>query len=105
MGEVLMRIACPKCLCKGLLDTARLLGKARVTCVRCGTAFDALMVDGAVETTLVPERVDASVLSLETLPEFAALSEPDEVLSLPQAATEHIQQSNEPTILDFAGSV
>jgi len=98
-----MRITCPKCQCKGLLDTARLLGKARVTCVRCGTAFDALMIDGVIETTLVPEIADAPVLCLETLPESEVLS--DEVLSLPQAAVEHAHQSSEPIILDFAGSV
>ena len=98
-----MRITCPKCQCKGLLDTALLLGKARVTCVRCGTAFDASMIDGVVETTLVSETPDAPVLDLETRPESEAM--PDEVLSLPQAAVEHAHPGNEPTILDFAGSL
>ena len=99
-----MRITCPKCQCKGLIDTAPLLSKARVTCVRCGTAFDALMADGVVETALVTETPSASVLGLEAPSESYTPVEPDEVLSLPQMACEHAHQSSETTILDFAGS-
>src|SRR5205085_819432 len=104
MGDSLMRITCPKCQCKGLIDTAPLLSKARVTCVRCGTAFDALMADGVVETALVTETPSASVLGQEAPSESYTPVEPDEVLSLPQMACEHAHQSSETTILDFAGS-
>jgi cell division septation protein DedD len=98
-----MRVTCPKCECKGLIDTAPLLSKARVVCVRCGTAYDALLVDGKVETAPIKTVPDAHGSSLEASAqpaECAVLVEPDEVLALPQAF-EHKQQVNEPIILDF----
>ena len=52
-----MRVTCPKCQCQGMLDTAPLLNKAHVTCVRCGADYEALSVEGVVETTLLSESL------------------------------------------------
>lgn len=49
-----MRITCPKCQFKGLIDTAPLAFETQVACVRCGTTFDALLIEGEVQTFLLP---------------------------------------------------
>src|SRR2546421_2024533 len=98
-----MRVTCPKCQCKGLIDTAPLLSEARVTCVRCGTAFDALLVDGEVQTAPVPELgVPALDIAAASQPlESAVLVEPDEVLALPQETAPEVLV-NETNVLDFS---
>src|SRR5947209_3439832 len=104
MGDSFMHVTCPSCQCKGLIDTAPLLSKARVVCVRCGTAYDALLVDGIVETVPAMTATDAPASKLEAAAqpsELTALVESDEVLTLPQTS-EHKHQINETTVLDFA---
>lgn len=84
-----MRVTCPQCQCKGLLDTAPLLHKAHVTCVRCGANYEALLVEGAIETALAVEP--ANVFAVEaaapaqTSPAACGAPETEEVLVLPQA--------------------
>lgn len=94
-----MRVTCPNCQCKGLIDTAPLLSKARVTCARCGAAYEALLVDGAIETVLPagPAEARASELSAEPQPQEAMLVpvDADEVLALPQEF-EHVAPADEP---------
>ncbi|HEX8070038.1 MAG TPA: SPOR domain-containing protein [Pyrinomonadaceae bacterium] len=55
-----MRVTCPKCQSKGLLDSTPLLNKAHMTCARCGAAYDVLSVGGEVLTTLSPEHAEAA---------------------------------------------
>ncbi len=97
-----MRVTCPKCQCKGLVDTAPLLNKARVTCVRCGADYDVLLVDGAVETSLRAEDANTKALELAAPPaahaEGCVTVELDEVLALPQEsapAVERVAEVNE----------
>jgi cell division protein FtsN len=47
-----MRVTCPKCQLKGLVDTGPLMLQARVLCVRCATSYEAVLVGGAVENFL-----------------------------------------------------
>lgn len=91
-----MRVTCPKCQCKGLVDTAPLLNKARVTCVRCGADYDVLLVDGAVETSLRSEDANTKTLELAAPPtahaEVCVPVEPDEVLALPQESAPTVER-------------
>src|SRR5919202_3809853 len=93
MGDSLMRVTCPQCQCQGMLDTAPLLNKAHVTCVRCGAVYEALLVDGAIETTMLsapPEQtmLAPSVEAHEIMPEAEEVSASDDVLALPQACAQ-----------------
>jgi cell division protein FtsN len=47
-----MRVTCPKCQLKGLVDTGPLMLQTRVLCVRCATSYEAVPVGGLVETLL-----------------------------------------------------
>jgi cell division septation protein DedD len=72
------------------------LNKAHLTCARCGAIFDALSVDGEVQTTLLQERPEAVV---ETAGSPAAdgdcaMLEAEDVLMLPNL-TERTPQPNE----------
>ncbi len=84
-----MRVTCPQCQCKGLVDTAPLLNKARVTCVRCGAIYEALLVEGTIETALVAEQADALTVEIiaqaDPPTDLYVMAEADEVLALPQA--------------------
>jgi cell division protein FtsN len=97
-----MRVTCPKCQCKGLIDSAPLLSKAHVTCARCGLAFEALLVDGIIETEFAAEPTEVQPDPLVAQPqaepqaEFCgAPLEADEVLALPQVF-EPVEPDNEP---------
>lgn len=68
-----MRIVCPKCELKGQVDVATASAKTRIACVRCGTTFDAIFIDGEiqvlspqaspVETALESVATDAAVVA------------------------------------------
>src|SRR2546423_14277209 len=99
-----MRVTCPNCQCRGLIDTAPLLSKARVTCVRCGTAYDALLVEGVVQTAPVAEQSASApelAVSAEPLSVSESMAEPDEVLALPQETAQEVLV-NERNVLDFS---
>lgn len=66
-----MRITCPKCQFKGLIDTAPLAFETQVACVRCGTTFDALLIEGEIQTILLPNEEEIPSAQ-ETAPEAAA---------------------------------
>lgn len=66
-----MRITCPKCQFKGLIDTAPLAFETQVACVRCGTTFDALLIEGEIQTILLPNEEEIS-RAQETAPDAAA---------------------------------
>lgn len=101
-----MHVNCPNCQCKGLVDTAPLLNKARIVCVRCGTAFDACFVDGAVQTTVVETSAEAALpaepaqADIDDVPPVPDI-DADDVLALPHP-TATTTQSNEPAVLDFS---
>jgi cell division septation protein DedD len=69
-----MRITCPKCQFKGLIDTGPLAFQTRVACVRCGTTFDAVLVDGEVMSSLPPDDVE-EIVAPEAMPESVAQPE------------------------------
>ena len=100
-----MHVTCPQCQCLGLIDTAPLLNKARVTCVRCGADFDALMVDGAVEIMLRSDPADSRGIEVATQPpEHVVLLvalETDEVLALPQEAAGSVEVEERTAVLDI----
>ncbi|HEX8494023.1 MAG TPA: SPOR domain-containing protein [Pyrinomonadaceae bacterium] len=83
-----MRITCPKCQFKGLIDTAPLAFETQVACVRCGTTFDALLIEGEIQTFLLPNddedlhaqaaHTDSSAQVMQPGPET------EDVLALPQ---------------------
>ncbi len=85
-----MRVTCPQCQCKGLIDTAPFSTKASLVCIRCGATYEASLVDGEVETALVAEQAIMLAVELEAqprmLPEACAAPEADEVLDLSQVA-------------------
>ncbi|HYY43384.1 MAG TPA: hypothetical protein VE775_11675, partial [Pyrinomonadaceae bacterium] len=87
-----------------MIDTAPLLSKAHVTCARCGAAYEALLVDGLVETTLPAEQTEAQPIELAAAQletETCQLVESDEVLALPQAV-EKVEPKDEPaTVLEI----
>lgn len=107
-----MRVTCPKCQCKGMLDTAPLLNKAHVTCVRCGAGYEALIVEGGVEITLLSVEADTKAITLAAeahveLPEVAAEDsaqgeDSDQVLVLPQAYAQSESADEPVVVLDVA---
>jgi cell division protein FtsN len=84
-----MRITCPKCQFKGLIDTAPLAFETQVACVRCGTTFDALLIEGEIQTILLPND-EEELHAQETAPDATAqVMQPnnldaEDVLALPQ---------------------
>ncbi len=94
-----MRVTCPQCQSQGLIDSAPLLHKASVTCVRCGATYEAGLTEGTVETALVSEVLEVHAVEpvAHSLPptEICGTAEADEVLALPQVA-ELTEQSHEP---------
>ena len=83
-----MRITCPKCQFKGLIDTAPLAFETQVACVRCGTTFDALLIDGEVQTFLLPND-DEDLHAPDAAPDSnAQVMQPsldaEDILALPQ---------------------
>lgn len=100
-----MRITCPECQFKGLIDTAPLAFETRVACVRCGTTFDAVLVEGEVRTSLptaaaeenLPVQAitpDAEFQDIEIVPEV------EDVLALPQTSEESCQLSEQSPVLE-----
>lgn len=83
-----MRITCPKCMFKGLIDTAPLTFETRVACVRCGTTFYALLVEGELQTSLPPDEVENLLREATALDANDLAAPPDadaeDVLALPQ---------------------
>lgn len=83
-----MKITCPKCEFKGLIDTEPLAFNSRVTCVRCGTTFEAELVEGEILTGLLPEPDESPLMDVPA-PVVAAsveeAAEVEDVLLLPQA--------------------
>lgn len=112
-----MRITCPKCEFKGLIDSAPLAQETPVACVRCGTTFEAVLVEGEIQTKLLPEDnyetffapqsgsdLDAQPPDSEAEVEAEAVAEAseayidaDDVLTLPQTP-EVSYQSGEPEL-------
>ncbi|HEY0406582.1 MAG TPA: SPOR domain-containing protein [Pyrinomonadaceae bacterium] len=104
-----MRITCPECQFKGLIDTAPLAFETRVACVRCGTTFDALLVDGEVRTSL-PSATEENLPSQATTPDLSlemtqAVAEVEEVLALPQTPDVDYQSREETPVLESLLSV
>ena len=102
-----MRVTCPKCECKGMLDTAPLLNKAHVTCVRCGAVYEALLVEGAIETTLLsaPSEMPTAIQVGEAhvgMSEAEAVEASDEVLALPQVCAPVVSADEAAGLLDVA---
>lgn len=62
-----MRITCPQCQFKGLIDTGPLAFETTVACVRCGTTFDALLFEGEIQTSLPSDDVEMSPAEVEML--------------------------------------
>ncbi|MBD0325823.1 MAG: SPOR domain-containing protein [Pyrinomonadaceae bacterium] len=88
-----MRITCPKCEFKGLIDSAPLAVETHVACVRCGTTFEAMLVEGEIRTSLLPDDYEkflapqsAPDADAETMPLPSSPTAPDaeDVLALPQ---------------------
>jgi cell division protein FtsN len=91
-----MRITCPQCQFKGLIDSAPLAVETQVACVRCGTTFEAVLVEGEIQTNLLPDNYE-SFLAPEVVPEadvevapaasdaVSASSDAEDVLALPQS--------------------
>jgi cell division protein FtsN len=99
-----MRITCPKCEFKGLIDSAPLAFETHVACVRCGTTFEAMLVEGEIRTSLLPDDYEkflappaAPDADAEAMPPISSPPEPDteDVLALPQTP-EVDQQVDEP---------
>jgi cell division protein FtsN len=99
-----MRITCPECQFKGLIDTAPLAFETRVACVRCGTTFDAMLVDGEVRTSLpsaTEEHLPTQAITPDFDPEMTEdLIEVEEVLALPPTPDADYQLSEETPVLD-----
>lgn len=60
-----MRITCPKCQFKGLIDTGPLAFQTRVACVRCGTTFEAVLLDGEIMSSLPPDEAEEVVVAAQ----------------------------------------
>lgn len=100
-----MRITCPECQFKGLIDTAPLAFETRVACVRCGTTFDAVLVEGEVRTSL-PAAAAEEILPVQAITpnaEFQAVenvAEAEDVLALPQTSEEDYQTGERMPVLE-----
>jgi cell division septation protein DedD len=91
-----MRITCPKCEFKGLIDSAPLAFETPVACVRCGTTFEAVLVEGEIQTSLLPDdyenflapptanHADAPAIDSEFDAAEDSASDAEDVLALPQ---------------------
>jgi cell division protein FtsN len=97
-----MRITCPKCEFKGLIDSAPLAFETHVACVRCGTTFEAMLVEGEIKTNLLPDDYEkflaplsASEVNTEALPLPSAATDAEDVLALPHTP-EVSYQAGEP---------
>jgi cell division septation protein DedD len=98
-----MRITCPKCQFKGLIDTAPLVVETQVACVRCGITFEAVLLEGEVQAFLLANNDDdeedsrvqeaASDAGAQMMTEESADAE--DVLALPQTH-EAVYQMDEP---------
>lgn len=75
-----MRIVCPKCELKGLVDGATASAKTRIACVRCATTFDAIFVDGRIQA-LLPQSSHAE-MALESGGSDVAMAAPEAVFSV-----------------------
>ena len=47
-----MRVTCPKCQFKGLVDHGKSTARIRVICVQCATTFDAVITDDGAKAAL-----------------------------------------------------
>jgi cell division protein FtsN len=103
-----MKVTCPKCHLKGMVDTGPLMLQTRVLCVRCATSYEAVLVDGDAETlpassnghTQAWEAVDwnSDASSLELMP--------DEPLELPgPVLMERALMQGEHVLEDLLGEV
>ncbi|MDX6693206.1 MAG: DedD protein [Blastocatellia bacterium] len=104
-----MRITCPECQFKGLIDTAPLAFETSVACVRCGTTFEAVLVDGEVRTSLPPateENLPSQAIAPDFEPEMMeAGAEVEDALTLPPMPEAVYQPSEETPMLDAVLSV
>jgi cell division septation protein DedD len=78
-----MRVTCPKCHLKGLVDTGPLMLQTRVLCVRCATSYEAALADG-MGTAFLPSSNDHSQAGQDV--DWHLLGSepmPDEPLELP----------------------
>lgn len=57
-GKPIMKVSCPQCHLKGLIDAGELTAETRIYCVQCGAAYDVIFFDGKIETFLLPENPD-----------------------------------------------
>lgn len=98
-----MRITCPECHLKGLVDTAPLAMRAHVICVRCEADFEAMLVDGKVETVLLPSSHELSLNQMASqnhdLPVIYAKPDPDESLE-PLDIPVVFVQDDKPALVD-----
>ncbi|HVF57371.1 MAG TPA: SPOR domain-containing protein [Pyrinomonadaceae bacterium] len=85
-----MRVTCPTCRLAGLIDADPVAVMTRVVCARCETSYEALPVDGEMQTFLSPSANDAfppAQFSTEG-PKGFMLEGFDDVLSIPQEPCE-----------------
>jgi hypothetical protein len=88
-----MKVSCPKCHLKGLLDAESLRTETRVFCVRCGSAYDVVLFDGQIETFLLPDTPTSSLKQFIPQTEEPPMNidakiipagvDPDNILSIP----------------------
>ncbi len=97
-----MRITCPKCQFKGLIDTAPLVVETQVACVRCGITFEAVLLEGEVQAFLLANDDEEEDSRAQEIAHNAAAqimteadTEAEDVLALPQPH-EAVYQMDEP---------
>ncbi|HYE65486.1 MAG TPA: SPOR domain-containing protein [Pyrinomonadaceae bacterium] len=82
-----MRVTCPKCQLKSLIDTAPLDLAARVVCARCATVFETVLATGGVQKD-APSHATSSLSQTALLAPGTAvknLQEADDLLIIPPA--------------------
>lgn len=99
-----MRVICPKCQFKGLVDSGKSATRIRVVCVQCATTFDAVVADDRVQTMLPSPNAKPTLKQIASQ-DFKLLQSNSQVLDLLPVVSQPprmFYETREPTSLGEA---